>query len=130
MEDPIKDSGLFIGIKRWLATALEIAHVRLDLLGTELQIEKHRIFSGLIWGAFALMLLGVGLVLFCGFILLLFWDSYRLAATGSLSLLFISGAYLVMREAKQRLSQPSSLFKSSLDELKKDRSALQTSASK
>src|SRR5665647_614007 len=100
------ESGLFVSLRRFLDTALEMAQVRLDLFGTEVEFEKRRLFDGLLWGAIALLILGVGFVLFCGFIILLFWEGYRLAAVGIMAMLFLTSGILLIREARQRLCNP------------------------
>jgi uncharacterized membrane protein YqjE len=124
MSNPVKESGLFASLRRLLVTAIEIAQVRLDLLGTEIELEKRRLFDGLIWGAMALMALGVSLVLLCGFIILLFWDGYRLASLGVMTLLFLVGGVFLMREARQRLRNPTGMFDASLAELERDQNGL------
>jgi len=125
MSSPNNESGLFVSLRRFLDTALEMAQVRLDLFGTEVEFEKRRLFDGLLWGAIALLILGVGFVLFCGFIILLFWEGYRLAAVGVMALLFLSGGIFLIREARQRLCNSTGIFHASLAELKQDRTGLQ-----
>jgi uncharacterized membrane protein YqjE len=115
---------LFDSLRRLLATAIEIAQVRLDLLSTELELEKQRILAGLLFGVAALLVLGVGAVLACGFIILLLWDGYRLAAVGVLSLLFFGLGAWLLRSAQQRLRSPGGLFAASVDELKRDQADL------
>jgi uncharacterized membrane protein YqjE len=127
MNGPAPASGLFASLRRLLATTLEIAQVRLSLLGTEIELEKRRLFDGLLWGAVALLLLGIGLVLSCGFIILLFWEGYRLTATGVMTLLFLVGGLLLMREARRRLRNPAGMFSASVMELQRDRAELQDS---
>ena len=124
MSGPVQESGLFASLRRLLATVLEIAQVRLELLGTEVELEKRRLFDGLLWGVVALLVLGVGLVLLCGFVALLFWEGYRLAAVGVMALLFLVGAVLLMREARHRLRNPTDMFVNSVAELKRDRTGL------
>lgn len=125
MSEPIRESGLLASSRRLLATAFEIAHVRLELAGTEIELEKRRLFDGLLWGAVAVLALGVGLVMMCGFVILLFWEGYRLAAVGVLTLLLIAGSLVSMREARRRLRSPTGMFSASLAELKRDRAGLQ-----
>lgn len=127
MSDPFHQSGLFASLRRLLATALEIAQVRLDLLSTEVELEKRRLLDGLLWGAVALMALGVGVVLLCGFIILLFWEGYRLPTVGVLALLFICGGALLMREVRLRLRNPAGMFNASVAELARDRDGLPAS---
>lgn len=127
MSDPVKEAGLFASLRRLLSTALEMVQVRLDLLGTEVELEKRRLFDGMLWGAIGLLVLGVGIVLSCGFIILLFWDSYRLAAVGVLALLCLGGSIVLMREARRRLRNPSAIFSASMAELERDQAGLQAS---
>ena len=127
MSDPVQESGLFASLRRVLATLLEMAQVRLDLLGTEVELEKRRVFDGLLWGAVAILVLGVGIVLLCGFVILLFWEGYRLAAVGVMALLFLVGSVLLLREARQRLRNPTGMFNASLAEAERDRAELQVS---
>ncbi len=127
MSGPVQESGLFASLRRVLATLIEMAQVRLDLLGTEVELEKRRVFDGLLWGAVAILVLGVGLVLLCGFVALLFWEGYRLAAVGVMALLFLVGSVLLMREARQRLRSPTGMFSASVAEAERDRTGLQVS---
>ncbi len=107
-----------------MATAIEMVHVRLELLGTEVEFEKRRLFDGLLFGGVALLLLGMGLILLCGFIVLMFAQGYRLAAVGVMAVLFLGGGALTMREARRRLRNPKSMFEVSVRELAKDHAGL------
>ena len=125
MDEPVRESGLFASLRRLLATALEIAQVRLELLSSEVELEKRRILDGLFWGAVGLMILGVGVALLCGFVILLFWDGYRLYAVGLMALTFLAGGALLMREVHKRLSNPTGgMFRASAAELERDRAGL------
>lgn len=126
MSDPVRQSGLFASLSLLLGTVLEIAQVRLDLVGTEVELEKRRIFDGLLWGAVALLVLGIGLVLLCGFIVLLFWDGYRLPAVGAMALLFLFSSAALIRGARRRLRRANGMFAASLAELERDRAGLQS----
>lgn len=125
MSDPVQQGGLFASLSRLLGTALAIAQVRLDLLGTEVEFEKRRLFDGLLWGAFAMLALDIGLVLLCGFVTLMFWDGYRLAAVGVMALLFLVMGGLLLREARQRIRSPAGMFEASIAELERDHTGLQ-----
>jgi len=65
--------------------------------------------------------LTVAAVLFCGFVILLLWDGYRLAAVGALTLLFLVGGWFLLKVAQRRLGAESNLFSVSLAELERDR---------
>jgi uncharacterized membrane protein YqjE len=115
------NTGLFGQFQQSLGTVIELVRLRLALLGTELGLEKQRLATGLFWGACAFLSLTVAIVLLCGFVILLLWDGYRLAAVGVLALLFLAGGWLLLKAAQRRLSAETNLFSVSLAELERDR---------
>ena len=117
-------TGLLASLRRLLGTVLEMAQVKLEIFGNELELEKRRLADGLLWGAAALVMLSLGLVLLCGFVVLLFWDGYRLAAVGVMTLLFLGGGWLLLQLARRRLRSPGGMFASSLAELQHDQAAV------
>ncbi len=125
MTNATRESGFFSSLKQLLGTVLEIAEVRLELIGTEVELEKRRIFDGLLWAAMALLCLGTGFVLLCGFVILLLWDGYRLAAVGVLALLFVGLGTLLARHAKMKMQNSQTMFSASLNELKQDQTGMQ-----
>ena len=120
MSDSATPIGLFASLRSMLADALALGQVRLELLGNELEREKQRLLEVLAQGALALMLLGLGLALSCGFILLLFWDSYRLAALGLMALSALAVGAWLLRSAGRRLHRPDGMLQDSLSELRQD----------
>ena len=120
MGEPAKEIRLFASIRRLSATVLELAQVRIDLLSTELELEKRRIFDGLLWGALAGVVLGVGLVLACGFVMLLFWNTHRLVTAGVLASAFLGSGILLAVMARRRLRSLDGMFRLSLNELEQD----------
>lgn len=124
---PGENAGLFGQLQQSLGTVIELLRVRLALLGTELGLEKQRLAVGLFWGACALLSLTVAAVLFCGFVILLLWDGYRLAAVGVLALLFGGGGLLLLQTARRQLGGESGLFSASLAELERDRASVTSS---
>ncbi len=114
-------AGFLGSVRQLFATLLETLHVRLELLGTELEQEKRRVFSALVLAAVAIVCLALGLVMVSVLVLLIFWDSYRLGAACTLALLYGGGAAYLLLRAKQKLSAPSGLFEHSLAELQRDR---------
>jgi uncharacterized membrane protein YqjE len=97
----------------------------LELLGTELEFEKRRIFDGLVLAAVALLFLGLGLVLLCGTVVLLFWEGDRLMAAGWMTFSFLSLGLIFLGQARQRLKAPQGIFQKSVDELKRDQALTQ-----
>jgi len=98
--------GLFVSLRRLLGTVFELAQVRLELLLTEYEQEKLRIFGALLWAGIGLLLLGVGLVLSATLFVLLFPQEGRIYALAAVTLLFLGGGVGLLLAATQRLSAP------------------------
>lgn len=126
MSAPEKEHGLFASLRRLLGTAVETVQVRLALLSNEIEQEKLRLFDGLLLAGLALLLLGLGALLLCAFVVVLFWDSYRLQALAVLALLFLGAGAWLLSVARARLQHPGGLFSSSVEELRRDRAGLDT----
>ncbi len=118
------DGGLFASVRQMLATGVETLRVRLELLSTEVEQEKIRLFDAVLWAGLALLLLGMGLLFLCGLIVVLLWEQHRLLALGSLALLFLGAGVWVLQTARRRLQAPGGLFASSVAELTRDRNEL------
>ncbi len=117
-------AGLFASVRQMLATALEMAEVRLALFASEFEEEKLRIFQAAALAVLGLLLLTVGVVLLCGFVLMLFWEGYRLAALGVMTVAFVAAGILTVRAGMRRISGEGGAFRASLAELAQDRASL------
>lgn len=126
MSEAGNDTGLFSSARRLLGTAVETLQLRLALLSNEIEQEKLRLFDGLLWAGLALLLLGLGALLLSAFIVVLFWDTHRLLALGTLASLFLGSGVGLLLMARSRLQSPGGLFNSSVTELGRDRAGLDT----
>lgn len=118
---PAPGGGLLASLRGLIATALELGQVRLELIGAELEEQKLRILTALVWGALGVLLVGLGLVLFIGCVVLLFWDGYRLQAMAVLTVAFLGGGALALRQASEQLQSKAGAFAASVAELAQDR---------
>jgi uncharacterized membrane protein YqjE len=116
--------GLFSSLRQLLGTVVETVQNRLSLLSTEFEQEKLRLFDGLWLAVLALMLLGIGLLMLSAFIVLLFWDTYRLQALAALCVLFLGTGAALFISARTRLQNTGGLFNSSVLELGRDLASL------
>lgn len=121
---PGAGSGILHSLRNLAATLVTLLQTRLELLVTELEEERLRFLQILFWGAAALLFFLIGLQLLVVLVVVLFWDSYRIAAV-----LVLAGVFLalgvVMAIGARNLSQARSrLLSTSLDELAKDKDRL------
>jgi len=81
--------GLLGSASHLLATLVSAAETRVGIFASELREERVRLGRLLLLGAVTLFFLGLGVVLLSVFLVVLFWDSDRLAVLGLLCGLFL-----------------------------------------
>lgn len=117
--------GLYHSLRRLVDTAVDILQVRLQLLGSEIEQEKVRLVEAMVQAAIGLVMVALSLVLVLGFVVLLFWEGYRLPAIGVLTLVFAGGGAWLLRNALAKARGPEGgPFALSLSELRRDREGL------
>lgn len=116
--------GLLGSLKSITALAVAIAHNRLNLLSTDLEIAREQLISVLMMVLVALFCLCFGALLLALFVVVIFWDTHRLIALGSMTGLFmLIGVVCLWRVMKALKAMPAT-FEASLAELAKDYKAL------
>lgn len=124
MVDTPRSRGLFGSLRGLAASGVSLARTRLELLAVEVQEEKARLLGLVAWGAAALIFVAVGLVFLAVFLTVLLWESHRLLALGMFTALFLGGGLVALFMAMRLARSGSKLFAASLDELDRDRAAL------
>ncbi|KFC72013.1 phage holin family protein [Massilia sp. LC238] len=111
-------------VRRIGANVLDLARTRLELAAIELQEGAQRLFGYLAWAVAAavLGLFALGLVIL--FVLVLFWDTHRLAAVGGMAVLFILGTLFAVMRLRAGLAARPPMLPATLAELRKDAAAL------
>lgn len=116
--------GLSGSLRRLLDQGLELLQVRLELIGTEIELEAQRLLDALLRAVVALLLIGLALLFAAVFVVALCWDSYRLPALAGVALCYGAAALWFLRSARTRLHQPGGSFAASVAELARDREYL------
>ena len=112
--------GLLGSLKSITALAVAMAHNRLNLLSTDLEIAREQTVSVLMMVLVALFCLCFGALLLALFVVVIFWDTHRLIALGSMTGLFmLIGIICLWRVIKALKAMPAT-FEASLAELAKD----------
>jgi uncharacterized membrane protein YqjE len=105
---------------RIAATLVAMVHTRLELAAVEVQEEARRLLGYLAWTLLAVFLVAAALLLAALFVILLFWDSYRLHAVAAIAALFaVAGAAILLKVRSGFASRPP-LLSSTLAELRND----------
>jgi uncharacterized membrane protein YqjE len=116
--------GLVRSVANLVATAVAVAHTRLELFSTELQQEVHRAAEILVWIGVALMAGGIGLFLLALVIVFVFWDTHRLLASIVVTSAFFLIALLSALVLRAKIRGKPRLLDATLTELAKDRANL------
>jgi uncharacterized membrane protein YqjE len=115
---------LLRSLRNLLATAIAIAHTRLELLSTELQREIHEAAEILLWAAVALLAAGIGLFLLAILVVFVFWDTHRLLASIVVTAVFFAMAATAALVLRAKVRNKPRLLGGTLTELAKDRASL------
>lgn len=111
-------------LRRLGVSMLTLVRIRLELFAIEAQEEKERIAGVLLWAVFAALLAGFGLLMLLVLITVALWDSYRLLALGVSTVVLLAAAAFAVAKLRGLLAGPSTLFQSSITELREDADAL------
>ncbi len=106
--------------RRLGGTLLSMLQTRMELAAVELEEESQRFLGYLVMALLSLFLFGLAIVMATLFIVIVFWDSYRLQAVGALAVLFVAGGALVALKVKASIQAKPRLMQASVAELSKD----------
>ncbi len=112
--------GLLDSLKTLTATVVAMAYNRLHLLSADIEIARERVFSLLITVIVSLFFLCFSVLLLSIFIVVIFWDTHRLLALGTVTGLFLGVGGLLMMRAMSAIKKMPATFEASLAELAKD----------
>jgi len=105
---------------RITSTVVAMIGTRLELAAVEFQEDARRLLGYLAWALLAVFLAGGACMLVALFVIVLFWDDYRLQAIAGMAILFAAGAGLIVMKVKAGLDKQQGLFSSTLAELRND----------
>ena len=111
-------------VRRLGASLIALGRIRLELLAIELHEEKARVLELLLWSVLTALMVGFGAVFVAVLVTVALWETHRLAALGASALLFIALAAAGAMRLRRLVSGGSTLFQSSIAELREDSAAL------
>ena len=116
--------GFFDSLRRALATLIEIAHLRLELLGLELEATVQHWLNLLLWSAVALLSALLAILMLLLTVLIAFWDTHRLLAAGLITGLVAGTALTAVLVVRRRMRTHPPLLATTIVELRRDAAAL------
>lgn len=119
--------GLLASLATLTATLVAIAYTRLELLSNELDEEKAHFLGVMVLILVMLFSLGVGVLLATIFLVMTFWDNYRLPLLAAMAVIYLGAGLVAWLVASRKMKKKARPFADSLAELKKDHSQLNAS---
>jgi uncharacterized membrane protein YqjE len=116
--------GLVDSLSRLGRTALGVLRTRLEILGTELEEERIRFAQLALAVAAIVFCLKMAVLLFVAFLVVLLWETHRLASLGAFAAIFLIAGVGGIMALKRHLERRPKMFASSLGELVKDQERL------
>ncbi len=124
MSEDAPPPGLFASLRSMVATLIELAQARLELVMVEIEEEVHRVALTLLWSVIGVFSAGLALLLLSLTIVIACWDSHRLLAAGGVTALFALLAAYAVWVVRRRLALRPRLLSGSLGELRRDAATL------
>lgn len=119
-----KSPGLLQSLRNLAATLVALLHTRLELLATELEEERLRIAQLIFWALIGLLFLTLGVLMLTVFVLIVFWDTHRVAVAAVLAGGYLAIGIVTVLVARNKARGRSRLFSESLGQLAGDRERL------
>ena len=117
-------TGILQSLRNLATTLVALLQNRLELLATDLEEERIRLLQLVFWAVGALFFFALGALMITILVVLLLWDSHRLAGIVVLAAVFLGIGVFLAIGVRNRMHRRSRLFSSSLDELAKDKDRL------
>ena len=124
MDEARAPEGAFDSLRALGATLFDAAGTRIELALVELREQGEHRKQLVVLAVTGAVFLVMALLLAAFFVVVLFWDTYRLAAIGAVTLLYLAiaaAAFLRLRARAQAMPAP---FEATLRELAADRDML------
>jgi uncharacterized membrane protein YqjE len=118
------ETGTSSSSRRRGAACLGLLHSHVELFGIELQEQKARTVSLLLFAGLALVFALLLLVGLSTLVLIVFWDTYRLTAIVGLCVFYTLAALFCGMRLRAAIFDESSPFHGTLEELANDRERL------
>lgn len=112
--------GLIAVVRALVGTWVGVLRTRLELLSTDLEEQQQFLSTIVLLGVVSIFCLSFGLLLLTLFVVVCFWDTYRLTALGGFTLLYLGAGVTATVMMRNRLKNKPKFLATTLGELSKD----------
>lgn len=118
--------GLLSSLHSMVATVLEIIQTRIEIIANEVEEEREHLRAMILYGLLAVLFLTLGLLLGTLYLVLVFWDEYRVTVVGLFAGLYLIGGIAGLLMIRRRERQRPKMFSTTVAELRQDRENLRS----
>lgn len=111
---------IFESIGRLGSTLVDMVHTRLELAAVEMEEESQRMLGYLLFALLALFLFGIAFLMLALLVVVLFWDTHRVAAVGGMAALFAAAGTIIAMRVKSGFDSKPRLLQNTIEQLRKD----------
>jgi uncharacterized membrane protein YqjE len=123
--EPERPVGVLNALRRMLGTLIALVHTRLELFTTEIAEEIQRAAVILLWSVVALFFGSLTVLMIAVTILIVFWDQNRVLTACLITAAFLAITVATALMARARFKAKPRFMASSIEELQRDREALE-----
>lgn len=116
--------GFFDSLRRALATLIELAYTRLELVGVEIEATVRHSLNLLLWSIIAVFSATMSILMLVLTMLIALWDTHRMLAAGAITAFFASAALAAAFVVRHRIRTRPRLLATTIAELRRDAAAL------
>jgi uncharacterized membrane protein YqjE len=111
-------------IRTTLATTARLVRTRLDIISTELEEQREWLQNLVLLAVAGLFFVSIGLALMTLFVVVLFWETHRVAVLGGFSALYLGVGIWAVLTFRNLLHKRPKLFSTTTQELARDEAQL------
>jgi uncharacterized membrane protein YqjE len=120
-----RSPGLLASVRQFAATIIAVVYTRIELITTEVEEELQRGVIILLWSILALFFGALSILMVAVTLLVIFWDEHRTLVATLITVGFVCITVVMAFLARGYLKSKPRFMAASLEELKRDRAALE-----
>ena len=124
-EEAGRPEGLLESLRSLARTLLAVVQTRIEIFASDIDEQRTRLARIVALAAIAGFCLGIAAILLVFFLLVLFWDTHRLLATGVLAGVFAAGGIAAGLMLRAAIARRPRFLSATLAELRKDETRLE-----
>ena len=112
-------------VRSFMASWVALLRTRLEILSLEIEEQREWMEHIVLLTIASLFCVSFGLLLLTLFVVVLFWENYRLWVLGGFALLYLGGGLALVLSLRRKSRNRPRIFSTTTTELAKDHSCLQ-----